>query len=243
MAGQAADAGFKAVKCAPFDECRAPFKTQGLPPEAEQGIERVRAAKDAIGPGSRLFVDCHSRFDLNSALALEPALRAAGAAWYEEPLDPIARSEDMRRIRDASQLPTAGAEHGYGLAAFKGLVGSGVLDIVMPDVKCCGGVSEAFRTGLELEGASPGSVSMHCPSGPLSLLTSAHVSAAFIAAADSGDGALPLEHAVFEVEWRHEVLWPRERIEKGDLALPAGPGLGAELDYSVILARGRKWSP
>ncbi len=243
LARQAADVGFEAFKCAPFDECRAPFKTQGMPPEAEHGLERVRAVKDAIGPGSRLFVDCHSRFDLDSALALEPALRAAGAAWYEEPLDPITRSEDMRRVRDASRLPMAGAEHGYGLATFKGMVESGVLDIVMPDAKHCGGVSEAFRAGLEIESASPGSVSMHCPSGPVSLLTSVHVSAAFIAAADSGAAAMPLEHAVFEVEWRSEALWPRERIEKGDLVLPVGPGLGAELDYSVVLARGRKWSP
>lgn len=236
MATEAVGNGFRALKCAPFDECRAPFDSSGLPPCAEFGLQRVQAVRNAVGPDVTLYVDCHSRFDLESALALEPELRAAGGQWFEEPVDPISRSDDLRQIRDRSDLPVAGAEHGYGLALFARLVDEDVLDIVMPDVKFCGGPVEAYRVGMELESRMPGSVSMHCPSGPLSLLASAHATAAFMTA-----DTLPLEHAVYEVDWRHEVMEPYERILDGEFVIPDGPGLGARVDPAAVAFRGRQW--
>lgn len=236
MASEAVGNGFKAVKCAPFDECRAPFESSGLPPCAEFGLQRVQAVRNAIGQDVTLFVDCHSRFDLESGLALEPELRAAGGQWYEEPVDPISRPDDLRAIRDRSELLIAGAEHGYGLDLFKRLIDEDVLDIVMPDVKFCGGPVEAYRIGIELEDAHPGSVSIHCPSGPLSLLASAHATAAF-----RNPETLPLEHAVYEVDWRHEVMEPYEEIANGEFVIPDGPGLGARVDPATVAFRGRQW--
>ena len=236
MATEAVSNGFKALKCAPFDECRAPFESTGLPRCAETGLQRVQAVRNAIGHDVTLFVDCHSRFDLESALALEPELRAAGGQWFEEPVDPVRQMNDLRLIRDKSELPIAGGEHGYGRNLFHQLIDEDVLDIVMPDVKFCGGPVEAYRIGAELEGAQPGSVSIHCPSGPLSLLASAHATAAF-----RNDQTLPLEHAVYEVEWRHEVMEPLEQIVNGEFVIPDGPGLGARVDPAAVAFRGRQW--
>jgi galactonate dehydratase len=235
MAQRAMDAGFTTAKCAPFDECRAPFNSTGLPREAENGLDRIRAAKAVVGPDRTLLVDCHSRFDLESALALEPELREAGAGWYEEPVDPIANSDDLREIRNKAELKIAGAEHGYGVGLFTKLMEEDVLDIVMPDVKFCGGPVEAYLIGRELEARWPGSVSMHCPSGPLSLLASAHATSAF-------GYKFPLEHAVYEVEWRHEVMEPHEQIEKGYFQLTDGYGLGGRVDPVAIAMRGKTWT-
>lgn len=235
MAQRAMEAGFTTAKCAPFDEARAPFKSSGLPPEAENGLNRTRAAKAVVGPDRTLLVDCHSRFDLDSALALEPELREAGAGWYEEPVDPIADTDDLRKIRDMAELTIAGAEHGYGLALFTRLMEEDALDVVMPDVKFCGGPVEAYLIGRDLEARWERSVSMHCPSGPLSLLASAHTTAAF-------GNTIPLEHAVYEVDWRHEVLEPFEEIENGYLTLPDGFGLGGRVDPVALAMRGRSWT-
>jgi galactonate dehydratase len=236
MAERAKQAGFTTFKCAPFDECRAPFSTRGLPDEAGLGLERIRAAKKAIGPGLTLYVDCHSRFDLESALELEPLLREAGAAWFEEPVDPIESADALREIREKAELPIAGAELGYGVNAFRNLLRDEVLDIVMPDVKFCGGPVEAYRIGVEFEPDRPGTVSMHCPSGPVSLLASAHATAAF-------GNTLPLEHAVYEAEWRHEVMEPYERVVDGHFILPDGYGLGGRVDPVAVEMRGRSWEP
>ncbi len=236
MAAEAVKSGFRTVKCAPFDECRAPFESTGLPECAENGLARIQAVRAAVGNEIRVFVDCHSRFDLDSALALQPELKSAGGDWFEEPVDPITHSEILRAIRERSELPIAGAEHGYGITLFRRLLQEDVLDIVMPDVKFCGGPVEAYRIGMELESILPGSVSIHCPSGPLSLLASAHATAAF-----SNDHTLPLEHAVYEADWRHSVLEPNERIEDGRLLLPDGLGLGARIDPALVAFKGRSW--
>ena len=180
-----------------------------------------------------LYVDCHSRFDLNSAFAVGEELKAAGAGWYEEPVDPVAEMDAMRQIRNASELPNAGAETACGMAIFKRLIEEGVLDIVMPDVKYCGGPVEAYRIGVALESDHPGSVSMHCPSGPLSQLASAHATAAF-------GSLLPLEHAVYEAAWRPEVMEPFEEIRDGEFLIPDGPGLGGRLDPAMVETRGRR---
>ena len=235
MAQRAMEDWFTTAKCAPFDEARAPFSKTGLPREAEMGLDRIRAAKAIIGLDRKLLVDCHSRFDLESALALEPELRQAGAGWFEEPVDPIKFPDDLREIRNKAELPIAGAELGYGVGLFTKLMEDDVLDIVMPDVKFCGGPVEAYLIGRELEARWEGSVSMHCPSAPLSLLASAHATAAF-------GNKIPLEHAVYEVEWRHEVLEPFENVSKGFLELPDEPGLGARVDPVAIAFRGRQWT-
>lgn len=235
MAQRAMEAGFTTIKCAPFDECQAPFNNPGVPREAEIGLNRIRATKDVIGPDRTLLVDCHSRFDLQSALALEPELREAGVGWFEEPVDPITAAEDLRVISDKAQITMAGAEMGYGVSLFAKLMEEDVLDVVMPDVKFCGGPVEAYLIGRELEPRWQGSVSMHCPSGPLSLLASAHATAAFGA-------EIPLEHAVYEADWRHEVLEPFEIVKDGYLELPHGPGLGARIDPVAIAMRGNQWT-
>ena len=235
-AATAVDAGFRTVKCAPFDECRSPFESTGLPPEADAGLERVRMVRQTIGDGVRLFIDCHSRFDVESAIDLGDELGSIGIDWFEEPVDPIRLTEDLLRIRDSVDLQFAGAEHGYGLSLFRSLIESEALDIVMPDVLHCGGPVEAFLIGCELESRNPGSVSLHCPSGPVSLATSAHATAAF-------GNTLPMEHAVNEVEWRAEVLEPRERVVDGHFEFSGEPGIGGVLDYSTVFARGGRWAP
>ena len=103
----------------------------------------------------------------------------------------------------------------------------------MPDVKYCGGVAEAVRTGRSAI-ARGGGFSLHSPSGPISLLASGHVTAAV-------DGALPLEHAVHEVDWRADLLTPPERIQGGRLRLTSAPGLGAELDWDLLRRVGTVW--
>ena len=105
----------------------------------------------------------------------------------------------------------------------------------MPDIKHCGGVGEAVRVGRSALRRG-GAFSLHSPSGPISLLASAHVTAAV-------SGALPLEHAVDEVDWRADLVTPAERIEDGRLLVPTAAGLGATLDWRAIRRRGHVWTP
>ena len=234
-AREAVRRGYKVVKCAPFDEARSPFEEPGLPEAARSGIDRIVAGREAIGPDIQLFVDCHSRFDLDSGIALEISLRDSNVAWYEEAVDGIEDPETMIKIRERATMDVAGAESGYGVELFRRIIEGGVMDVVMPDIKFCGGAGEAVQIGRALEPDAPGSVSMHSPSGPASQLASAHATAAF-------KGTRPLEHAWGEADWRPSVLEPVERIENGRIYIPEGPGLGASLNPATVEERGRRWA-
>ncbi len=235
MAKKAVENGFKTIKCAPFDECKSGYKTKGIPAEAEIGLDRVRAIRSVIDPEINLYIDCHSRFDENSADFIANELIDIGIDWFEEPVDPIEEKLLSQKIVSNCNVPVAGGEMGYGLSTFIDLINSNSLNIVMPDIKFCGGPTEAYRIGKELENIKKGTVSIHCPSGPISLLASAHATLAF-------GNILPLEHAVYENNWRHKILEPFEIISKGNLEIPDGEGLGAKIDPAIIAFHGKKWS-
>lgn len=226
--------GFTTIKCAPFDECNSPFSEKNkIPNEALIGLERITAIKQSLSSKTKLFIDCHSRFDLQSSYFLHDELFDRKVDWFEEPVDPEKNEDEMIKINNYSKINTAGAEMTYGVDNFMRLLTNNVVDIVMPDVKFCGGASEIIILDQSLEDSSQ-NISMHCPSGPVSLLTSAHITSSI-------SSKLPLEHAVNEVEWRHEVLLPYEKIENGKIHIPKGHGIGATLNLEMISKKGKVW--
>ena len=232
-AEQAVREGFRAVKCAPFDE----VSPDGGPDEAVRlarpGIRRAAAVRDAVGPDVTFLVDCHSRFDIESAVIVAEELAELGIDWFEEPVQPTEDSAGLARIAARVPVVVAGGEKGYGEKLFADLIARGAVEVIMPDIKYCGGVAVAARSGMAAIEAG-GGVSLHSPSGPVSLLASGHVTAAM-------PGAMPLEHAVYEADWRADLLTPPERVEDGRLQLPGGPGLGAELDWDLLRRVGSVW--
>ena len=234
-AARAALEGFEIFKCAPFDEVSPTMAPERMLNQAKPGLERVRAVRRATGPDARLLVDCHSRFSADAAPAVARELATLDVGWFEEPVQPRSASDDLATIARDVPLPVAGGESGYGVEFFDGLLDERAVAVVMPDVKYCGGVAEAVRAGRSAIGRR-GGVSLHSPSGPISLLASAHVTAAV-------DGALPLEHAVHEVDWRADLIEPAERIEGGRLLLPSAAGLGAVLSGRLVRRHGRIWTP
>ncbi len=222
--------GFRAVKCAPFDEMRPGQAVE----KARPGIRRVSSVRDAVGPEVTLLVDCHSRFDLDAAVGVAEELAGLGVDWFEEPVPPLRDPDGMARIAARVPMAVAGGEKGYGEEQFADLVERDAAKIIMPDLKYCGGAAVAARAGRAAIDAG-GGVSLHSPSGPVSLLASGHVTG-------SVAGAKPLEHAVYEADWRADLLSPPERVENGCLHIPPGAGLGAGLEWDEVRRRGCAWS-
>ena len=179
------------------------------------------------------MVDCHGRFDVVSAVAVAEEMAELGIDWFEEPVRPNKYSADSARIAARVPMVVAGGEIGYGEELFADLIERNAVKVIMPDIMYCGGAAAAARSGKAAIDAG-GGVSLHSPSGPASLLTGGHVTA-------SMPGAMPLEHAVHEADWRADLLTPRERIEDGQLHLPPASGLGAELDWDLLRRVGRVW--
>ncbi len=234
VAERAAKAGFRAFKCAPFDEVRPPSTPRAILEEAAPGLARVAAVRDAIGADATLLVDCHSRFERDTAPLIVEELHKLNVGWFEEPVQPTEDAEVLAEIARWAPMPVAGGESGYGVEFFDEILDSEAVSVIMPDVKHCGGVGEAVRSGRSAIGKGHG-FSIHSPAGPISLLGSGHATAAT-------NGAMRLEHAVYEADWRADLVLPTERVEDGRLWIPGGVGLGATMNWDIVQRFGRVWT-
>lgn len=227
--------GFEVIKCAPFDEVRPPSSVNEILEAARPGIERVTAVREAVGPDVEVLVDCHSRFEVHTAPLIAEELAKLDVGWFEEPVAPTRDVDGLVDIAGKVSIPLAGGESGYGEDFYTELIERGAVLTIMPDVKYCGGVGEAVASGKRAIAAG-GRISLHSPSGPISQLAGAHVTAAT-------PGAFNCEHAYSEADWRAQLVEPNERIEGGRFWLPRGVGLGATLNDEVVSRYGRRWNP
>ena len=227
-ARQAADDGFTAIKMAPFDELRHPYRYRTGPnADWRAGVERVRAVRKAIGDGVELAVDCHSRMEVSEAVIVGQELADCDLFWYEEPVaytDP----EGLAAVAARVPQPIASAESIYGIEGFRPFTAERCVDVIMPDVKHCGGILELNEIAAAAR-MKQVLVAPHNPAGPLSTAATAQ-------AASTWPNFYILEYAWGEVEWRSNLLTPPERIEDGHLVLSQEPGLGHRLNPQIVEA-------
>jgi galactonate dehydratase len=220
--------GFRAVKAAPFDGFPPPTsKPDVIEAALESGIASMVAMREAIGPDVELMVDCHSFFDVALAERVARRLEPQNLAWYEEPVAPE-RVEETVEIRRRIKQPMAGGEILYGVAGFARLCRTHAVNVIMPDVKHCGGLLELTRIAAMAE-ADGIDVAPHNPSGPVSTAASVQVCAVL-------KNFRLLEFQWGEVDWRHDVVQPRELFEGGSIHVPDRPGFGIELDDRIVRA-------
>lgn len=215
-------AGFSRVKLAPFDGL-----TPALCETAEgaraiaDGLARIEAVADAV-PGTAVMVDCHWRFTEAAAHALIPPLEAAGVVWYECPLpetaETVAPLARLRRAANARGMRLAGLETMTGWAAFAPFVEAGAYDVVMPDIKHCGGHGALIEIA-ERAAAKGVATSAHNPSGPVAHAHSLHVTARL-----PGEEALEVQFD--ETPRFDELTTPPPPPRAGTSPLPEGRGLG-----------------
>ena len=225
-AQQAVADGFKAIKAAPFD---------GFPPltaspneifEARQlGVDCVFAIREAIGDDIAIKIDAHSFFDVELSINVAEQLLPANLSWYEEPIAPT-QTADTRRIHDSISQTMAGGEFLFGVEGFAPLCEQKAVDIIMPDIKHCGGLLEAIRIAAVAD-ANGVKVSPHNPSGPVSTAASVALCA-----------ALPnfdiLEYQWGEQPWRSNLVIPSENFVNGTIEINDSPGFGIVLNEQVL---------
>lgn len=226
MAVRAIEAGFDAVKLAPFDDMpRKGSDPARIEEFTRLGIDRAAAVRQAIGPRRDLLVDAHSHFDRRHGLDLIRRLEPLNLFWVEEvtPANPV---EDLAAIKRAAKMPTAGGEAIYGVKGFYPYIKAEAVDIVMPDVKYCGGMLELKKIAALAEGAGL-KVAPHGPASPVGNVAAAHVCA-----------TMPnfhiLEFSFGEVPWRAELIEPPEQLDKGFLTVSGSHGLGITLNEKTI---------
>lgn len=222
MAERAINASFNAVKLAPFDsmprDLRDPARIEEF---TREGIACAAAVRQTIGPKADLLIDAHSHFDLEHGLELAKRFEPLNLFWLEE-VTPAKPVENLAAINRAAKMPTAGGESIHGVKGFYPYIKAEAVDIVMPDVKMCGGALELKKISAMAEGAGL-PVSPHGPASPVGNAIAAQVMATV-------PNFLILEFSYGEVPWRAELIDPPEEIRESCLTLSARPGLGITLN-------------
>jgi L-alanine-DL-glutamate epimerase-like enolase superfamily enzyme len=218
--------GFTTYSDERLQEQLSGWVAQGIPrvkikvgAEPRRDLERVAAARQAIGPEVELFVDANGAFSRKQALQLADSFREEAAiSWFEEPVS----SDDLaglRLLRDRGPagVDIAAGEYGYDASYFERMLAAGAVDVLQADVTRCGGVTELLRVGA-LCRARNLPLSCHC--GP-----AIHVHAATaienLAHLEYFHDHVRIESMLFDglPELRDGALWP-------DLSRP---GMGLEL--------------
>ncbi len=122
--------------------------------DAAQDVQRVRAAREAIGSGAELFVDANGAYTRKQALAQADRFAESAVTWFEEPVssDDL---EGLRLLRDrgpAGMAMTAG-EYGYDLPYFRRMLEAGAVDILQADATRCAGITGFVRVAALCEAA------------------------------------------------------------------------------------------
>jgi L-alanine-DL-glutamate epimerase-like enolase superfamily enzyme len=210
-------------------------------PEAD--IEAVRRMREAVGPDFDLMVDAHTwwrmgdrSYDAATVERIAEAISAYDVAWLEEPLPPH-EHEAYQALRERDLVPLAAGEHEPDEAGFLDLIASQAADYIQMDVCCQGGYAMCRRIfaavgrqglrfafhswGTDLEVAAAAQVGVCWPESVVEWLEYPCYSTASHA-------------AMYPFPLAAEILKQPLEIVNGQLTAPRGPGLGVEVDESVI---------
>ncbi|HEY6924325.1 MAG TPA: enolase C-terminal domain-like protein [Steroidobacteraceae bacterium] len=128
----------------------------------DQDVERVRAAREAIGTHTQLFVDANGAYDRKQALALMGQFAEAAVSWFEEPVS----SDDLsglRLLRDRapSGMDITAGEYGYDLQYFRRMLHAQAVDVLQADATRCAGFTGFVKVDALCE-AECLPLSSHC---------------------------------------------------------------------------------
>ncbi len=193
--------------------------------EHELMLRLVEMVTTAAGKDIAVAADLHTRLDVPSAIRLTRDLEPFHLLWLEEPVPPE-NVAAMREVKRASSTPICAGENLYLRHGFRDLIVSQAVDIIMPDIPKCGGLSEC-RKIANLAEIYYMPFAPHNVSSPLGTMASAHVCA-----------SVP-NFLVLEFHWLHRDYWTTiagdgvDIIKDGYIALSDRPGIGVELNEEV----------
>lgn len=186
----------------------------------------VQAVRDAVGDDIDLAVDCHSGFDLPSAIRLARAFEPFNLLWLEEPVPPK-NITALAAVTASTQTPICVGENLYTRYEFRELFEKQAANIIMPDVQKTGGVLESKRIA-DLASTYYIPMAPHCVTSPIGTMASVHLCASLA-------NFLILEYHMIDVPWWQDMVTTDDPIvQEGYIKVPETPGLGVELNEREV---------
>ena len=122
------------------------------PVHYEEGIdglnildEHIGRARDMVGYDVELMYNPVMSFNVEYTVRVAERLRKYGLRWLEEPLIPTDLEGHIELRKAINWVPLATGEDHHGRHAFRQLIEHRAIDIAQPDLKWCGGLTEAVK--------------------------------------------------------------------------------------------------
>lgn len=178
-----------------------------------------------VGPDVDIMIDNHGRLRPAVAIKQIEAIEEFKVLFFEESATPenLDSLEVVRRAGFRTELATG--ERLYFRWGFKELLASRLVDVIQPDVRYSGGISQARRIAVAAE-TEHIAFAPHNPNGPIACAANVQLCAA-------APNFLILETSR-AMPWHEKVQKKPLRIVDGYYELPSEPGLGIDLDEDVI---------
>jgi L-alanine-DL-glutamate epimerase-like enolase superfamily enzyme len=193
--------------------------------EHDRMVRLVEMVTTAAGKDVAVATDVHTRLDVPSAIRLAKDLEQFHLLWLEEPVPPE-NIDAMREVKRATTTPICAGENLYLRHGFRELIEKQAVDIIMPDIPKCGGLSEC-RKIANLAEIYYIPFAPHNVASPIGTMASAQVCA-----------TIP-NFLVIEFHWLHRDYWTtiitdkEDIIKDGYITLSGRPGIGLDLDEAV----------
>lgn len=216
------DEGITAMKIWPFDlAAERSLGNEITPAELTDALEPFAKIRAAVGDRMDIMVECHSLWNLPTAIKISQALEEFQPFFIEDAIkaDSI---ENLAEFRARTNVPVCASETLGTRWGFRDLIEQRATDFVMPDVGWAGGLTESKKIAslAETYGLP---IAPHDCTGPVVWASSVHLS-------------LNAVNAIFQESvraqytgWYTEVTTALPVVRDGMVSIGTEPGLGIDL--------------
>ncbi|HYZ62523.1 MAG TPA: mandelate racemase/muconate lactonizing enzyme family protein [Acetobacteraceae bacterium] len=187
-------------------------------PHVSEDVTRLRAVRDAVGPGFEIMTDANQAFTGDEALRRARQFEPIDLAWFEEPLPADDLAGHVRLAR-GTVVPVAVGESLYSLLHFREYLAAAACSVVQVDAARIGGITPWLKVAHLAE-------SFNVPVCP-HFLMELHVGLTC---------AVPNGRWVEHIPQLDAITSAPMRIEAGRAIPSPEPGLGIAWDWDAIAA-------
>ncbi len=215
------DQGFNAIK----------LKVGGISGgySIEDDYNRVKAVREAVGPGVMLMLDANNGWDVPTTIRASNKMYDLDIRWLEEPLHWYDDVEPLKQVKRNTRIPLASGEHELTRWGARRLMETGALDVMQFDCNAHAGITE-WRKVADM--ASMMYINMAPHHEPV-------LHGHLLASIPNGLILESFANPDRDPFW-FEIYDRKPRIEKSVLYLDDTPGFGIEFNRAALQKYGTK---
>ena len=195
----------------------------------DDDYNRVKAVRQAVGPGIMLMLDANQGWDVPTAIKASNKMYDLDIAWLEEPLHWYDDVEPLKQVKLNTRIPLASGEHELTRWGARRLMETGAIDVMQFDCNAHAGITEWRKVaGM----ASMSYIKMAPHHEPV-------LHGHLLASIPNGYILESFANPDRDPFW-FELYDRKPRIEKSVLYLDDTPGFGVEFNQKALAKYGTK---